>query len=393
MFFFFFAFASLCNNVDAVTYFNVIDYGAKPDGVTDSTYAFINAWNGACQTEGISQVSVPEGTYLTAAMNFYGPCKQTIIFENEGIILATENLAAFPTLNWIVFAYLDDFKLTGHGTFDAQGASTWGLNDRTGITFPTSIQLSFVNNSRVEGITSLNSKMFHMMIFQCTNIDLAYINIIAPENSPNTDGIHIGLSDNIKISTSHISTGDDCVSIGPTNNGVTVENVYCGPGHGISIGSLGKYETDFDVSNILVKNCTIVDTMNGVRIKTWQKSFALTCKNFTFEDIYMKDVSNPIIIDQEYCPFQFCAEQDNPSKVKIEDMKFKNIVGTSKTPVAINLKCSRLEPCKGVELSNIDLHYQGLGKSESTCINVASPIVQGNVYPTVCGSQLASMTT
>lgn len=38
MFFFFFAFASLCNNVDAVTYFNVIDYGAKPDGVTDSTY-------------------------------------------------------------------------------------------------------------------------------------------------------------------------------------------------------------------------------------------------------------------------------------------------------------------------------------------------------------------
>lgn len=247
-------------------------------------------------------------------MYFYGPCQGRIIFENEGIILATENLNAYPKMNWIVFAYLHDFKLTGHGIFDAQGTSTWPLNHRTGKTFPTSIQFSYVNNSVVEGITSLNSKMFHMMIYMCNNIVLQYLDFIAPENSPNTDGIHIGLSNNIQISTTHIGTGDDCISIGPTNNGVTVENVFCGPGHGISIGSLGKYQTDFDVSNVFVKNCTIVQTMNGVRIKTWQKSYSLTCKNFTFEDIHMKNVYNPIIIDQEYCPYQGCDEQVSINK-------------------------------------------------------------------------------
>lgn len=44
----------------------------------------------------------------------------------------------------------------------------------------------------------------------------------------------------------------------------------CGPGHGISIGSLGKDNTRACVSNITVRDTKIHDTMNGVRIKTWQ---------------------------------------------------------------------------------------------------------------------------
>lgn len=85
--------------------------------------------------------------------------------------------------------------------------------------------------------------------------------------------------------------------------------------------------------------------------------------------------------------------QQYQSKVKIEDMKFKNIVGTSETSIAINLKCSSLEPCRGVELSDINLQYQGPGKIESTCLNVASPIIKGNVYPATCGFKPAPMTS
>ncbi|WOK98014.1 hypothetical protein Cni_G06722 [Canna indica] len=50
--------------------------------------------------------------------------------------------------------------------------------------------------------------------------------------------------------------------------------------------------------------------------------------DFIFEDIIMKNVYNPIMIDQEYCPFERCAEKD-PSLVKIKNSKFKNIKGTS----------------------------------------------------------------
>jgi len=64
--------------------------------------------------------------------------------------------------------------------------------------------------------------------------------------------------------------GDDCISIQTGCSNVYVHNVNCGPGHGISIGSLGKDNTRACVSNITVRDVNIHDSMNGVRIKTWQ---------------------------------------------------------------------------------------------------------------------------
>lgn len=51
---------------------------------------------------------------------------------------------------------------------------------------------------------------------------------------------------------------------------MTVYNVTCGPGHGISIGSLGPDHSKACVSNITVRDIDMHDTMFGARIKTWQ---------------------------------------------------------------------------------------------------------------------------
>ena len=67
-----------------------------------------------------------------------------------------------------------------------------------------------------------------------------------------------------------MSAGDDCISIQTGCKNVLIHDVNCGPGHGISIGSLGIDGTRACVSNITVKDVKIHDTMTGVRIKTWQ---------------------------------------------------------------------------------------------------------------------------
>lgn len=67
-----------------------------------------------------------------------------------------------------------------------------------------------------------------------------------------------------------------------------------------SIGSLGRYENELDVSGIVVSKCTLKGTMYGVRIKTWAGSGPSQASDITFEDITMEDVNNPIIIDQKY---------------------------------------------------------------------------------------------
>ena len=67
-----------------------------------------------------------------------------------------------------------------------------------------------------------------------------------------------------------------------------------------SIGSLGHYDAEADVSGIIVKNCSMIDTDNGVRIKTYKNLTPSKASGIVFQDITMTRVRNPIIIDQEY---------------------------------------------------------------------------------------------
>lgn len=60
------------------------------------------------------------------------------------------------------------------------------------------------------------------------------------------------------------------------------------------------------MNGVAVRNCTINGTTNGLRIKTWPTSYASSASNMMFEDIVMINVSNPIIVDQQYCPHHAC---------------------------------------------------------------------------------------
>ncbi|XP_044510144.1 exopolygalacturonase-like [Mangifera indica] len=201
----------------------------------------------------------------------------------------------------------------------------------------------------------------------------------APGDSSNTDGIHIGSSTGIKIYDSRIGIGDDCVSLSPGSENILVSNVVCGPGHGISVGNAG--------------------TDNGVRIKTWPDSCEGVLSNFTFEDTVMNNVQNPVVIGQEYYPYNACNKKEYEhntnrsrlisqvvrSKVKISSVKYNNIRGTSSAKVAVNLLCSRLNPCKNVEIGDINLVYNGTeaGPTTSSCLNV-EPILKGKHIPFTC---------
>ncbi|OAY41283.2 hypothetical protein MANES_09G077438v8 [Manihot esculenta] len=179
----------------------------------------------------------------------------------------------------------------------------------------------------------------------------------------------------VTISNAKIGTGDDCISIGDGTENLKITKVACGPGHGISIGSLGKYENEDPVSGITVSDCTLTGTTNGVRIKTWPALFPNTATNIHFQDITMENVSNPIIVDQMYCPWKKCNKKE-PSKVKISDVSFKNIKGTSATALTVQLICSSGIPCEKVELANIDLTYSGPeDPAKSECIDVKPTIV------------------
>lgn len=185
---------------------------------------------------------------------------------------------------------------------------------------------------------------------------LQYVTINATGDSLNTDGIHMGRSTGVNISDAIIKTGDDSLSIGDGSQHINVEKVTCGPGHGISVGRLGKYHNEEPVVGVTVKNCTLINTMNGIRVKTWPDSPASVATDLHFEDIIMNNVGNPILINQEYCPYDQCQAKV-PSQVKISDVSFQGICGMSGTQVAV--VCSRGVPCQTVDISDINLTYKG----------------------------------
>ena len=157
-------------------------------------------------------------------------------------------------------------------------------------------------------ITLKDSKYFHVNIFGCKNITFTNFRVSSTTYNPNTDRIHIGKLTQVKITNSQIGTGDDCISLGDGSKEVTILNVTCGPEHGISVGSLEKYSNEVSVEDLIVKNCTLKNTNNGLRIKTWPSTpITSLVPNLHFEDIIMINVNNPIIIGQEYCPWNQCS--------------------------------------------------------------------------------------
>ena len=66
--------------------------------------------------------------------------------------------------------------------------------------------------------------------------------------------------------------------------------------------------------------------------------------------------------------FFFCLQGD--SQVQIQDVKYRNIRGTSSSKVAVAFECSKRKPCENIELNNINLTYRGAeGVVASSCSN------------------------
>ncbi|GER41962.1 pectin lyase-like superfamily protein [Striga asiatica] len=370
-----FIYISYVNGQDKI--FPVTKYGAIADGNTDINKPLLGAWRDACEADG-GLILVPKGNFLLSGATLNGPCNGATVFQNEGIITASPG--AHGEEYWISFYEVNGLTIRGGGTFDGNGPSAWSLQK----TRPTSIKISKCNNLTIRDIVSLNSKEFHFHIIVSDNILINNVYIRAPADSPNTDGIHLGRCTNVNIINSRISTGDDCISMGDGSKNINIESVICGPGHGISIGSLGRYVNEEDVTGVTVRNCSLINTANGLRIKTLAPStVSTTVSNVTFEDINLRNVRNPIVIDQYYCMKSSCSHAKD-SSIKINGVKYINVKGTTASPIAVNLQCSRAQPCEDLEFEGMEL-LTGEGKpGEAVCSSAHFEYNRANNVPSKC---------
>ncbi|KAI9074738.1 hypothetical protein K1719_043270 [Acacia pycnantha] len=343
--------------------FNVLQYGAVGDGSTNDSPAFLKAWKDVCGSKSqSSSLIIPAKTFLLRPLTFRGPCKsKNIIIQFTGNIVAPKTKGEYSgQINtWLGFSYVDGLTITGTGTVDGRGSIWWnhpcigssvsGAKCRP----PSALTLYRCNGFELRGITQVNPGRSHITVGSCKGGKITNIRLVAPGDSPNTDGIDISGSTNIKVLDSFIGTGDDCIAISGGSSIVNISGITCGPGHGISIGSLGTGGSVDIVEDVTVRNCTITETLTGVRIKTWQGGDGYARK-IRFEGIRFVRTNNPIIIDQFYCPNSNNCKNETKA-VRVSDVTYRGIVGTSLTQEAINLSCDQNIGCSNIVFDRVYL--------------------------------------
>jgi hypothetical protein len=172
--------------------------------------------------------------------------------------------------------------IMGLGTIDGRGGTT--LTDKGESWWATGSdarpRLIYLGNRTTNApaddftmykVTLRNSPKFHVSGVG-NDLTIWGIKIYSPPDSPNTDGIDPSGSQNITITNSYISDGDDMIAlkagVGHVAN-VTIGNNHMYSGHGISVGS----ETNAGLNNMYVHDNAIDNGFGGssvdsIRIKS-----------------------------------------------------------------------------------------------------------------------------
>ncbi|XP_025012845.2 polygalacturonase ADPG1-like [Ricinus communis] len=377
--------------------YNVLSYGAVGNGIVDDTMAFMKAWNDTCKDSRRPVMVVPMGkTFLVYPVTLFGPCNSSnLIVMILGTIIAPDHPNVWNGRfhgTWLAFRYVNDLTVSGNGVgvLDGRGHRWWEISCRynkskdCNILSPTIISFEMCKNVNLRRISTVRSGGGHIAVFGCENVRFSILNLQSPGKSPNTDGIHISHSNFVHIHKSVIGSGDDCISMLDRSYNVNITNINCGPGHGISIGSLGSDGTKVDVQNITIRNVNFYKTTNGARIKTWQEGRGRV-RNVEFSNINLTDVKNPIIIDQHYGEPKNAPPKKTKNGVHITEVRYSGFVGTSMTDVAINFNCSENVPCTDISLENIRLAKSGKSRKKvSASCNNAHGFAKGVVVPASC---------
>lgn len=368
----------LAGSASAERIFDVQALGARGDGRVDDTAVIQKALDD-CGTAGGGTVKLGRGTYYSKPLTIR--TKTTLLLEEGATLLASTNQADFMKTpgDWLQAKSngdfvpflsgkdLEDVTIAGRGTIEGSGAGWWAAAEEarrkvSGYTLPRPnlIVLTRVKNLVVRDVTIQNAPKFHLVPTGCDDVLITNVTILAPERAPNTDAIDPSVSRRVTITKCLIDVGDDNIAVksGKRLDGrefacedLTITDCTFKHGHGMSIGS----ETVGGVRNVIVRNCTFEDTVNGIRIKSDRKRGG-TVENLLVENITMKNVRGAITITSYYpkIPATDTAQPVTDTTPKYRNITIRNLTATSTRAagVIVGLPESQI---KNVLLENVTI--------------------------------------
>ncbi|CAK7335703.1 unnamed protein product [Dovyalis caffra] len=392
---------------------SITDFGGVGDGKTLNTKAFREAIYRIqhLRRTGGTLLYIPPGVYLTESFNLTS--HMTLYLARGAVIKATQD-----TFNWPLIAPLPSYGrgrerpggrymsfIHGDGLQDVIITGLLVLFrfiDRL-ILFKFEVEMLKVKMNysskdlvglRVSNVeeadyagNALLVDWHQLRLFTLFNVVIRFVTILAPPDSPNTDGIDPDSSSNVCIEDSFISTGDDLIAVKSgwdkygiaydrPSSGITIRRITgSSPFAGIAVGS----ETSGGVKNVHAENINLYNMGVGIHIKTniGRGGFI---KNITVTDVYMENARKGIKIAGDVGDHP--DESFDPNALPtVHGITLRSIWG-EKVQQPGSIQGLKNSPFTGICLSNINLHgVPGPRSSPWTCSDVSGAAVQVSPWP------------
>jgi hypothetical protein len=202
----------------------VLEHGARPDDGRDDTTAVQRAID-ACAGRG-GRVVVPAGTFDLGQIRLRS--RMELHLAAGAVLKASTDLSRFPKVAaigderpFLLGEGVRDLQITGLGTIDGSGPAYWravrlpGYRDTELAPDADERRIRFglivqgCANVKVRDITIRDTPMFLMGVMECANVVVDGVTLTAPADSPNTDGLQVIDSSDVRISNCLIAVGDD----------------------------------------------------------------------------------------------------------------------------------------------------------------------------------------
>lgn len=336
--------------------YNILEFGAKGDGVTNDAPA-IQAAIDACTQAGGGKVVVPGGkTYKTGSLilkdyvelhlEMGAVLKASDHMEDYGSFADMEALDTSRSVPTYVnceyagkpknyFIYAKDAKyvaITGFGTIDGNEEIYYGKVMRQhiqGAYYPRVPLLFFehVIQLTLTGVTLTGSAFWTTHLVGCEDVLIDGMKILNNLRLANCDGIDPDHCKNVRISNCHIESADDSIVFKNT-------------------GSARQYGT---CENIVVTNCTLISTSAAIKFGTESED---TFRNINISNCVISRTNRGISLQLRDGG---SIENVNFSNISIETRRFSEHWWGEAEPIAIT--CLDRKPgVKAGKIKNIRFH-------------------------------------
>ena len=362
------------------TSYNILDFGAKPDGSTLCTEAIQKAVE-RCAQDGGGTVHLPAGIWLTGTI--YLESHVTLQLDSGCVLLGSKEKKDYGRphkldgpdgetfSSWAIIAgrNLKNVALRGRGTIDGQGAN---FKYKEGAR-PKNIYLEDCSDVLIEGVRMRSAGSWMQHYRRCDRLtirDIAVFNHV----SYNNDGLNIDSCRDVMITGCSVDSDDDAIvlkslSLNPCENVTISDCIVSSHCNAIKMGT----ESGGGFQNVTIANCTICSPRYSDVIYGRQRGLAGvaleivdggTLDRVAITNLTIKGVTAPIFMRLGNRARLYEKDQPRPGIGKFRNVIVSNIVATDCSPIGCSITGLPEHAIQNVTLSDILMGFEGGGTKE-----------------------------